>query len=83
MESEARGGQSASLAVDYPSLRHSVRAAAERSSQQEQADVSPYWALSGYANQNEPVFLLTVISKGKQANLTGAQKNELKKGKGK
>ena len=42
-----------------------------------------YRVITYYTSENEPVFLLTVISKGKQANLTVKQKNELRKGKGK
>ena len=34
-----------------------------------------------YSDADTPVFLLTVISKGQQANLTKAQRNELRKGK--
>jgi hypothetical protein len=41
-----------------------------------------YRVVTFYTTKDEPVFLLTVISKGKQANLTDAQKNELRKGKG-
>lgn len=40
-----------------------------------------YRVITYYTSGDEPVFLLTVISKGKQANLTGKQKNELRKGK--
>jgi hypothetical protein len=42
-----------------------------------------YRVISYYTTLAQPVFLLTVISKGKQANLTDRQKNELRKGKGK
>jgi hypothetical protein len=42
-----------------------------------------YRLISYYTSEDEPAYLLTVISKGKQANLTGKQKNELRKGKGK
>lgn len=42
-----------------------------------------YRVITYYTVEDEPVFLLTVISKGRQANLSSAQKNELKKGKGK
>lgn len=41
-----------------------------------------YRVITYYTVEDEPVFLLTVISKGKQANLTAGQKSELKKGKG-
>lgn len=40
-----------------------------------------YRVISYYTTTEQPVFLLTVISKGKQANLTKAQQNELRKGK--
>jgi hypothetical protein len=40
-----------------------------------------YRVVTYYTSTDEPVFLLTVISKGKQANLTEGQKNELRKGK--
>lgn len=40
-----------------------------------------YRVISYYMSQVQPLFLITVISKGKQANLTGKQKNELRKGK--
>jgi len=40
-----------------------------------------YRLITYYGSSNQPVFLLTVISKGKQANLTERQKNELRKGK--
>lgn len=40
-----------------------------------------YRVVTYYTEVDQPVFLLTVISKGKQANLTDRQKNELKKGK--
>jgi hypothetical protein len=40
-----------------------------------------YRVVSYYTTASEPVFLLTVISKGKQSNLTKAQRNELRKGK--
>jgi len=42
-----------------------------------------YRLITYFATRDEPVFLLTVISKGKQANLTDKQKNELRKGKAK
>ena len=42
-----------------------------------------YRVITFYTMEDEPVFVLTVISKGKQANLTAAQKSDLKKGKGK
>lgn len=42
-----------------------------------------YRVITYYSTNDEPVFLLTVISKGKQANLTDKQKNELRKGKAK
>lgn len=42
-----------------------------------------YRVVTYYANEDEPVYLMTVISKGKQANLTQKQKNELRKGKAK
>lgn len=41
-----------------------------------------YRVITYYSTPEHPVFLLTVISKGKQANLTEAQKSELRKGKG-
>lgn len=41
-----------------------------------------YRVITYYTAHNAPVYLLTVISKGKQANLTNAQKIDLKKGKG-
>ncbi|WOF42876.1 type II toxin-antitoxin system RelE/ParE family toxin [Sphingopyxis indica] len=41
-----------------------------------------YRVITYYSTADQPVFLLTVISKGQQANLTEAQKNELRKGKG-
>ncbi len=40
-----------------------------------------YRIITYYADMETPVFLMTVISKGKQANLTDRQKNELRKGK--
>lgn len=40
-----------------------------------------YRVITYYSTEDAPVFLLTVISKGKQANLTAHQKNELRKGK--
>lgn len=40
-----------------------------------------YRVVTYYTDTNRPVYLLTVISKGKSANLTDRQKNELKKGK--
>lgn len=40
-----------------------------------------YRLITYYSTRDEPVFLLTVISKGRQANLTDRQKNELRKGK--
>lgn len=40
-----------------------------------------YRVITYYAYADRPVFLLTVISKGQQANLTKAQTNALKKGK--
>lgn len=40
-----------------------------------------YRVITYYKTEDRPVFLLTVISKGKQANLTERQKNELRKGK--
>lgn len=42
-----------------------------------------YRVITYYTTHDQPVFLLTVISKGKQANLTDRQKNDLRKGKGK
>lgn len=41
-----------------------------------------YRVVTYYSSADEPLFLLTVISKGQQANLTKAQRNELRKGKG-
>lgn len=41
-----------------------------------------YRVVTYYSDGKNPVFLLTVISKGQQANLTRAQRNELRKGKG-
>lgn len=41
-----------------------------------------YRVITYYTTTDRPVYLLSVISKGKQANLTEAQKNELRKGKG-
>jgi hypothetical protein len=41
-----------------------------------------YRVITYYTRPNAPVFLLTVISKGQQANLTAAQKAQIKKGKG-
>lgn len=40
-----------------------------------------YRVITFYTTQDHPVYLLTVISKGKQANLTADQKKQLKKGK--
>ena len=40
-----------------------------------------YRVITYYADADRPVFLLTVISKGQQSNLTKAQTNALKKGK--
>lgn len=40
-----------------------------------------YRVVTYYSDADNPVFLLTVISKGQQANLTKAQRNELRKGK--
>ena len=40
-----------------------------------------YRIVTYYTRLDAPVFLLTVISKTRQANLTAAQKAELKKGK--
>lgn len=40
-----------------------------------------YRVVTFYTDKDTPVFLLTVISKGKQANLTQGQRNDLKKGK--
>jgi hypothetical protein len=40
-----------------------------------------YRVVTYYTDASAPVFLLTVISKGKQANLTESQKADLKKGK--
>lgn len=40
-----------------------------------------YRVITYYTDGDHPVFLMTVISKGKQANLTEKQKNELRKGK--
>lgn len=40
-----------------------------------------YRVITYYTTMEHPVILLTVISKGKQANLTKAQQNELRKGK--
>ena len=37
-----------------------------------------YRVITYYMDEDEPVFLLTVISKGQQANLTDAQKKTLK-----
>jgi hypothetical protein len=42
-----------------------------------------YRVITYFTSDDEPVFLLTVISKGKQANLTGKQTNALRKGKAK
>lgn len=42
-----------------------------------------YRVVTYYTSESDPVFLLTVISKGKQSNLTASQKNELRKGKSK
>jgi hypothetical protein len=41
-----------------------------------------YRVITYYTSPNAPVFLLTVISKGKQANLTANQKAQIRKGKG-
>ena len=41
-----------------------------------------YRVITYFTDVDTPVFLLTVISKGQQANLTKAQRNELRKGKG-
>jgi hypothetical protein len=43
---------------------------------------SGYRVITYYRDDDSPVFLLTVISKGQQANLTKAQRNELRKDKG-
>lgn len=40
-----------------------------------------YRVITYYAHDDMPVFLVTVFAKSRQANLTQAQKNELKKGK--
>lgn len=40
-----------------------------------------YRVVTYYTTRHAPVLLLTVISKGKRANLTKAQQNELRKGK--
>jgi hypothetical protein len=40
-----------------------------------------YRVITYYMDRDSPVFLLTVISKGQQGNLTKAQRNELRKGK--
>lgn len=40
-----------------------------------------YRVVTYFTTRDAPVFLLTVISKGKRANLTKAQQNELRKGK--
>lgn len=40
-----------------------------------------YRVITYFIDQNRPVYLMTVISKGRQANLTDRQKAELKKGK--
>jgi mRNA-degrading endonuclease RelE of RelBE toxin-antitoxin system len=40
-----------------------------------------YRVITFYADKDNPVFLLTVISKGKRADLTQGQRNDLKKGK--
>lgn len=40
-----------------------------------------YRVVTYYKDRGNPVFLLTVISKGQQANLTRAQRNGLRKGK--
>ena len=42
-----------------------------------------YRVVTYYTRDDAPVYLLTVISKGKQANLTTAQKAQIRKGKGK
>lgn len=41
-----------------------------------------YRVITYYTTDQQPVFLMTVITKGRQANLTDKQKNELRKGKG-
>ena len=41
-----------------------------------------YRVVTYYSDSNHPVFLLTVISKGQRADLTKAQRNEPRKGKG-
>lgn len=41
-----------------------------------------YRVVTYFVDGNQPVFLLTVIAKSQKANLTEAQKAELKKGKG-
>lgn len=40
-----------------------------------------YRVVTFFTDKDTPVFLLTVISKGKRADLTQGQRNELKKGK--
>jgi hypothetical protein len=40
-----------------------------------------YRVITYYKTEDQPVYLPTVISKGKQANLTEKQKNALRKGK--
>jgi hypothetical protein len=41
-----------------------------------------YRVITYYTRDDVPVYLLTVISKGKQTNLTAAQMAQIKKGKG-
>jgi hypothetical protein len=41
-----------------------------------------YRVITYYTSEERPVYLLTVISKGRQANLTAEQKARIKKGKG-
>jgi hypothetical protein len=41
-----------------------------------------YRVITYYTSEARPVYLLTVISKGRQANLTADQKAQIKKGKG-
>lgn len=41
-----------------------------------------YRVITYYTTANAPVYLLTVISKGRQANLAAAQKARIKQGKG-
>lgn len=40
-----------------------------------------YRIITYYTDDDHPVYLMTVISKGQRANLTDRQKNELRKGK--